>query len=819
MRVDLQQITEFFKNLYGDPAWPGVLYIEVMELLVDAQGKRKARLKARRVIKSLADIEGMEEVILNTMQSVGHHFFYTTAFTDSTEKRTKENVIAVPALWADVDDVNEEEMKERLKHVPIPASGVVATGGGYHIYWLLDEYREFDPSVEEALRRVRDWVGAPKGTTDVTRLLRVPGTWNNKPWKYNEPRECKIVYWMSTARYKLEEFLKSRLTFAEIKLPEEFKDKYVLRGEFIGDKQDRSTRDFAIIKELLVAGHTEDEIRDIFTNPDFGCASKGIERGAEYINATIKNARTEVGERFQSAIYDDGKKVLRKKVTQNGVTSIDEISNFVVVPKRYIEFVHDEHEAAEVEVVANGRRKSFICTSEDLFTHRRFIPRCDFVGLAWMANDVDWNHYVRYLFDRTLPTEKASDIVGWCGPAFVLPKETWFADDITYVKTLKGYPTFARNPDDASFDPEKLMREIIHYARKLHQPHCSLPTLGWVLASAFAPQVRERYAKQFPHLMLEGQPGRGKTTLIRAFMSGLFGIDTEYSQQTSLAAIRRAVAGSNALPIFVDEYEDNNSYFSVGFNSILRSAYVAGQAQRVGSEQIEEFKLLAPVVVTSITGFTDAALQERTYSVRIPKFDKDAGREALAWFRDIPQGQFLKWWLQQEPTWIPLIKGFLDVVDDVDRQQMCFATTAAVLMWCSGRWGWGLELSELKKFWEINKQKVVKIDPYEALDILLAHTLKVPGILIKDDAWRIDGEQLVMKQAETINQMLLHHRDLSLGVTVTRQWVIKTFTDGLDGDYVNYWNTNKSVGGVVGKRFSLNLEKWPHTLEAVKSLI
>lgn len=827
MQVDLNQISAFFRAMYSDPEWLGVLYIEVMELYVDGEGKRKARMKVRREIRCLDDVDALDSAegraALQIYSNQGYHIFYTCAFTDNSPQRTKENTLGVPALWADVDDVDEDEMKARLRDIPLPPTGVVATGGGYHIYWKLDKYYEYDDTIEVALRRVRDWVKAPKGTTDVTRLLRVPGTWNSKPWKYKEPRPCRIESWLGSAKYNLREFLQANMSLAEVRLPEDFKEKYIKRGEFIGDQADRSARDFAVVKELLNAGHSDKEIIDIFKNPEFGVSSKAIERGPEYIELTIKKAKQEVGNGSKAAVYDDALVVYRKRVSTQGLVTVEPISNFCLVPLKRILLVDEGTELVEAELKYNGRTRILQLGSVDLISWRGLVKRAEVPGIAWKGTDTEWSSYVCYLFDKIMVEEKASTVIGWSGKSFVMADETWFSDEIKYVKTPgKAVPHFIFRDDKAGFAPHRLMQDVFKNARALHRDHISLPTLGWVLASVFAPQIRNAYFKQFPLLMLEGQPRKGKTTLIRTFLAGLLGLETEYSLQTSSAVIRRAVAGTNSIPVMIDEYEDSRkNYKSDEFNAILRSAYVAGQAQRMekskgGAEmEVGEFRLVAPVAVTSITGFEDEALADRAYNIRVSEFDRTTGRDALKWFREeVPNRQLLKWWLAQDPVWIASIGKLRDRVEASDRQQMCFAVVAAVLLYCAEKFHWDLDLNSVIDIWKINSDRSIVIDPTGALDIILAYIFQ-NGKLLKNDGWSNDGNVIKIHQGNVLDQILLNSKDMDVSFSVTRKWLLKTLEDAKSTKHVKETNFSASIGGKVKKCLVLDLDRFPLTQEVV----
>ena len=119
----------------------------------------------------------------------------------------KENLIQVPALWADWDlkTTTEEEMRTRMKEFQLTPSFVTHTGGGYHLFWLLREPVGSDGfgRVEDTLKRLATHLGADPAATDVSRILRVPWTLN---LKHDPPPKVRILKFEPSLQYSLSDF-------------------------------------------------------------------------------------------------------------------------------------------------------------------------------------------------------------------------------------------------------------------------------------------------------------------------------------------------------------------------------------------------------------------------------------------------------------------------------------------------------------------------------------------------------------------------------------------------------------------------------------
>ena len=124
----------------------------------------------------------------------------------TAHNRLREHQVAgIPAFWADIDvshPVHKRESQlpptpelalEALAALPFEPTIIIDSGHGLQLWWLLEEPWLFDtPEERELARRASQWwhslIKDPfqhKGwivdsTFDLSRVMRLPGTWNNK---------------------------------------------------------------------------------------------------------------------------------------------------------------------------------------------------------------------------------------------------------------------------------------------------------------------------------------------------------------------------------------------------------------------------------------------------------------------------------------------------------------------------------------------------------------------------------------------------------------------------------------------------------------
>ncbi len=110
------------------------------------------------------------------------------------------DVVALPALFVDVDDPSPEALTRLHCADPAP-SCIVASGSGYHAYWWLDEPTADFTRTRQVLHVLA--VALHGDPLSVAQSLRVPATVNTKPERYGA--HCHLLTLMDR-RYALDAF-------------------------------------------------------------------------------------------------------------------------------------------------------------------------------------------------------------------------------------------------------------------------------------------------------------------------------------------------------------------------------------------------------------------------------------------------------------------------------------------------------------------------------------------------------------------------------------------------------------------------------------
>jgi KaiC/GvpD/RAD55 family RecA-like ATPase len=134
-------------------------------------------------------LEGVAQAAL--LQAHDLDVFFGIATRDGNGGK-KDNIVRIPALWADLDDKNPDDPPQaRIERASLAPSAIISSGKGLHAYWFLNEPlgKESIAQVEGVNKAIAKALGGDS-VWDVARVLRLPDTFNHK---YDEPLPVNLT--------------------------------------------------------------------------------------------------------------------------------------------------------------------------------------------------------------------------------------------------------------------------------------------------------------------------------------------------------------------------------------------------------------------------------------------------------------------------------------------------------------------------------------------------------------------------------------------------------------------------------------------------
>jgi hypothetical protein len=151
---------------------------------------------------------------------------------DNKQRGTASSVCALPGLWLDLDIEGSAHAQKNLPRsleeamgfvtdLPLAPTAIIHTGNGVHIWWAFAELWVFedDDDGRRASELAKDWQGLllkaakVKGwkldnTSDLARVLRLPGTLNHKGTEEgSDPQQVRVIEINDAIRYQPDQFM------------------------------------------------------------------------------------------------------------------------------------------------------------------------------------------------------------------------------------------------------------------------------------------------------------------------------------------------------------------------------------------------------------------------------------------------------------------------------------------------------------------------------------------------------------------------------------------------------------------------------------
>jgi hypothetical protein len=179
---------------------------------------------------------------------------------------------------------------------------------------------------------------------------------------------------------------------------------------------------------------------------------------------------------------------------------------------------------------------------------------------------------------------------------------------------------------------------------EVNKPEVVAPMLGW-FAACFLRQFHHQASGQFPLLMVYGEAGSGKSTIVE-ILSRMFYYKSRpiilQAGATTPHALQGALLSSASIPVILDEYKPRQMPMG-RHNALLnafRSAYNAQAFSKGGMGDDSNWRDLrmmsysAPVLFIGEAAETETAVVERTLFVPVPRIRSDVARKAKNYLQD-----------------------------------------------------------------------------------------------------------------------------------------------------------------------------------------
>jgi len=299
------------------------------------------------------------------------------------------------------------------------------------------------------------------------------------------------------------------------------------------------------------------------------------------------------------------------------------ISSFVFHPKCSVEMDREGWIKGDA-ISSNGHIESnVVIKPEGWRSKQNFMTNFPHHRYKFTGTDQDVQHIMERVSNVIKVTKKGTKSIGFIDGCFAGPgwaiTEKGIVDDahIEYIKQdipLDTYMKFVDAPDVA-----QILKDFVEVLPLVNRPPVIWNIMGWMMSCFFKQQIWDTLSN-FPIVVFFGTSGSGKTSLVMSLMR-LFGLvkAKPFNSHATAFTAMRMLAGSNTVPLVVDELKEDAGKDTISFwQNRLRASY-RGEIETRGTkdQKVISYEYQSPLImIGEMAVIREQAAAERSICIR-----------------------------------------------------------------------------------------------------------------------------------------------------------------------------------------------------------
>lgn len=352
--------------------------------------------------------------------------------------------------------------------------------------------------------------------------------------------------------------------------------------------------------------------------------------GATYGEETLNNA-IDITESTYGAVSESFAFEQDGRYYSNRSGKVYPITNFVFQP---IEMITAEDDAQMTADLVTLRGESFRLTfmTSDFANQQRFKNCLNrrTISLGYFGSDADLELLKGYIAElawhkktgvKAVGIHKHEGKLAFVGHSGAISAGSATVSDIVQLEKWRGIDTAIL--DKAQLPPEQLPA-LGKLLMEYNEPAKTVSILAWT-AGCFIKEHLRMSGVKFPHLMLIGEAGSGKSNTLERVILPVFSRSKVIAAgQVTAFTLMKDSASSNLVPQALDEFKPSKiDRFRLNtLYNHFRNAYDGLEGLRGKADQTTvSYELLAPLVVAGEESADEAAIRERSIELLFSKKD------------------------------------------------------------------------------------------------------------------------------------------------------------------------------------------------------
>jgi putative DNA primase/helicase len=354
--------------------------------------------------------------------------------------------------------------------------------------------------------------------------------------------------------------------------------------------------------------------------------ASGATYGEETLNKAIESTENTYSPSSDTTIFEYDGQYYRSKGED-----MYPITNFIFKPVEMI-VSEDETQVTSDLVTTNGEtfRQTFMTT--DFANLQRFknILNRNTIALSYFGTERELELLKKYVYSLDWTVKTGVKAVGMYlhhnKLVFVSADGAVEAGNtpVSDLVQLEKYRSIDTEILKAAMLKKEQLQMLGDLLMSYNEPAKTVSVLAWIASCFIKEHLRQNNIK-FPHLMLIGEAGSGKSNTLERIILPVFSrTKVIASGQTTPFTLMKDSASSNLIPQALDEFKPSklDKYKLDALYNHFRNSYDGHEGIRGRADQSTvSYELLAPMVIAGEESADEAAVRERSIELLFSKKD------------------------------------------------------------------------------------------------------------------------------------------------------------------------------------------------------
>ena len=303
-----------------------------------------------------------------------------------------------------------------------------------------------------------------------------------------------------------------------------------------------------------------------------------------------------------------------------------QISTFVLYPKELLVLEDSDCLICDVHSAKGYNYRDIKLENVDWHSKTKFLKAIGHQDCTFIGSENDLQGLCSYVNSKTTIRKVGTKVIGlidniWVTKGYNIDA-SGVKDEMSVIPFDKGRDAFYHRiqyQDLSDNEYHKMLTVFYSDIIKINEPEVIYPLIGWLFTTPLKSRIKEKL-DGYPLVFIHGGQGSGKTTTGRMLLRiAGYVDDNPYSCTMRSFPMLKLLSANNGIPVLLDEYKASDMTRDQ-VDSLLRymrKSYFGEVEQKGHADQtVEDYQLLAPIIVMGEWNITQPALKERFLLVR-----------------------------------------------------------------------------------------------------------------------------------------------------------------------------------------------------------